>query len=144
MHFYTLHELKKMHLGLELPLFKITPEQEVLLEKHGLREGRFDFLVESSEGKLIGFEVLTRPSKGKLKEKLAYSKEVDTFVFVLPNNSLGLYRKLGKKTFHRIAREKSMPKEFNSPSLYVWLFNPKDKRFVEKALFSKVFNVESR
>ncbi len=142
MHFYTLHELKKMHLTLELPLSKIMPEQEVLLEKNGLREGRFDFLVESREGKLIGFEILTRPSKGKLKEKLSYSKEADQFVFVLPRNSLGLYRKPKKKIFPRLGREKFLPKEFSSPCLYAWLFNPKDKRFVEKALFSKVFNVE--
>ena len=131
-----------MHITLELPLSKITAEQEVLMEKNGLRKGRFDFLAESREGKFIGFEILTRPSKGKLKEKLPYSKEADQFVFVLPSNSLELYRRQEKKIFHRVCREKLLPKEFNNQDLYVWLFNVNDKKFVEKARFNKIFNVE--
>lgn len=144
MHFYTMHELKRMHLSNELRIAKILPEQNVLLEKHGVREGKYDFLIESAQGKLIGIEVLTRPTQGKMKEKMCYAEQVDEFVFVLPSSSMELYRKRGKKLFHSYSREKRFSSEFAGKKLYVWLFDLKTNSFPEKAQFSKVFNVESR
>lgn len=118
----------------------VFPEKEVLLERAVLTEGKFDFLVESIEGKTIGVEVLTRPTPGKLLKKLSYAKKSDEFIFVLPCNSLELYKKKKNNGLHFFARKKSLPPEFASKSLFIWLFDPTTKEFLSKGVFSKEFN----
>lgn len=145
MHLHCFHELNRMHVRNELPLKFIHPEQTVILSSfQGLspRKGKFDFLVETMKGKLIGFEVLTRPSKGKMKEKLAYANEVDEFVFVLPHDAMQFYQKPKTKVFHKKCRLKYFGNEFSSSSLKAWMFNLRDGRFTEKSSFNKVFCVK--
>ncbi len=143
MHLYAFNELNKMHLNQVLEIKKICPEQTVLINSKNnscLNEGRFDFLVETKENKIIGIEVLTRPSKGKMKNKLRYASEADEFIFVLPFNSMEFYRKQ-KKVFHKKSKQKFFGKEFSKKNLFVWLLNLKEGKFTEKQLFSKIFNV---
>lgn len=144
MHKLTLEEIKKCYSNPSLCFVK--PEQTVILEplrENGVeRKGRFDFLAETGRHETIGFEVLTRPSKGKMKKKLAYSNEVQKFVFVLPASSLLFYRKPKSKVFIKKAKLHYLPKEFNSAKLYAWILDLKEKRFTEKGQFSKVFNVK--
>ncbi|MDO8538607.1 MAG: hypothetical protein Q7S21_07020 [archaeon] len=143
MHFLTIHELHKIHANQEWNIKRIIPEQEVILHKHhSLRKGKFDFLVETVDNKIIGFEVLTRPSAGKMKEKLAYANEVDEFVFVLPYNDLEFYQKPRQKVFHKQIRRSSFGKEFNSKKLSAWMLNIPSAHFVLKDKFNKIFNVE--
>lgn len=144
MYLYTQTELHKMHVKNEKPVSRIVPEQSVLIEKRSRkREGRYDFFVETEKGKTLGIEVLTRPTQGKMKEKLAYAKNVDEFVFVVPHNSLNFYRKPKAEPIKRTVRLKSLGREFSSPKLSAWLFDPR-KGIVEKGSFSKLFNVERR
>ena len=146
MHLYTKHELHRMHILNKLRIERIIPEQDVLLDKEKRKTpflGRYDFLVETRNNKFIGIEVLSRPTRGKLKEKLAYAKYVDEFIFVLPENSMEFYRKPKTKIFHRHARPSFLGKEFSSPTLYVWLIDLR-KGFVEKGRLDRIFNVTSQ
>lgn len=144
MHLYTQTELHRMHVRNEHPVSKIVPEKSVLIEKRSRkRAGKYDFFVEAENGKTLGIEVLTRPTQGKMKEKLAYAKNVDEFVFVVPHNSLDFYRKPRAEPVKRAVRLKSLGREFSSPKLSAWLFDP-NKGIVEKGSFSKLFNVERR
>ncbi len=146
MHFYTLHELKKMHVLKEMPLARISPEHAVVLKdkRHTryLRLGSIDFLVETAGGKLLGIEVLTRPTRGKLVNKLAYAKSVDEFVFVVPDCALGFYRRPRTKVFHKQWRAAALPKEFGSEKLHAWMFDTQKRKFTEKGVFSKIFFTE--
>jgi hypothetical protein len=147
MHLYTFNELNKMHLNHELKIKRIQPEQTVLIHSKTnsfvSNEGRFDFLVETKENKLIGMEVLTRPTKGKMKSKLRYAQEADEFIFVLPSNSMEFYRK-PKKVFHKKAKRKFFGKEFSGKNLFVWLLDLRKGLFTEKKPFSEVFNVKQK
>lgn len=141
MHLYVLHEFQKMRVNKQSVFEQIFFEKSVLLEKNGKqRHGSFDFLIKSS-GKLTGFEVLTRPTQGKLKEKLAYAELVDEFVFVLPKNFLNFYKKPVAKIFHKKAKLNFFEKEFNNPKLSAWLLDFETGKF-EKTKFGKAFNVE--
>ena len=143
MHFIALHELHKLHARQELNIKRIIPEQDVMLHKHhSARKGRFDFLVETNDNKVIGMEILTRPSAGKLKEKLFYADEVDEFIFVLPFNDLEFYQKPKQKVFHKQMRRNFFEKEFNSKKLSAWMLDVSNAQFVLKDKFNKVFNVE--
>ena len=84
--------------------------------------------------------MLSRPTRGKLKEKLAYAKYVDEFIFVLPENSMEFYRRPKTKIFHKNARMNFLGKEFASPALFVWLIDLR-KGFVEKGRLDRIFNV---
>ncbi len=120
----------------------VIPEKDVVLEKsEHAKHGRFDFFAQAQDGRLIGVEVLTRPSKGKLVKKLVYANAVDHFIFVLPTWSLGLYRKIKKNGIKFSVRKKFLPKELGSRKIFVWLFEPKTKKFLSKSIFSKEFNV---
>jgi hypothetical protein len=141
MHLVVLHELNRMRFVQQLSIENIVAEKRVLLEKNGRpRMGRFDFFVRT-KNTTIGIEVLSRPTKGKMKEKLAYAKKVDKFIFVLPANSLQLYKK-SKKRFHEQARLLSFPPEFNSGKLYAWLLALPEGTLTEKKRFNRLFNVE--
>ncbi len=133
-----------MHARNILPVKKIVPEQNVLLcNLHGSseREGRFDFLVLARDGKTLGFEVLSRPTHGKLKEKLSYAREVDEFVFVLPKESMVFYRKRQKKPFKAFAREKFVCNDFAETRIKAWLADAKNGLIEEKGAFCELFNV---
>ncbi len=142
MHLLVFHELNKMRCKRQPEILNISPEKTVLLEKHGRDlEGRFDFLVQA-KGKTIGVEVLTRPSQGKMKEKLAYANEVDEFVLVLPHDSLGFYKKKKPNGLKRIVGKKFLEKDFADPKLKVWLLDCRQGRIAEKGSFSKIFDVK--
>lgn len=137
MHFFTLQEIKQAR---DFEFFSLKEEKP--LSEH-IPIGAFDFFLETTDGKKIGFEILTRPSKGKLKRKLEiYFHNVDEFVFVLPSNSLKFYQKQSKKGLHVITAQKKFPKEFSSKKLKVWLFDLETKQFTKKDTFNKIFNVE--
>lgn len=143
MHLYTLHEIKKLHLTNKIALKKIADESSVILEKAGKpRIGKFDFLVETKAGKTIGFEILTRPTQGKMLGKLRYAKGVDEFVFVLPSMSLEFYRKPKKKVSHRKIKPKFFSGEFADAKLRAWLFDLQNEQFLEKGKFNNLFNVK--
>ena len=145
MHKIALEEIENCYSNHSICFLK--PEQTVILEPlkdNGFeRKGRFDFLLETKDRELVGFEVLTRPSKGKLKRKLSYAKEAQKFVFVLPENSLELYRRMEKRPFEKFKKDHCFPKEFSSQSLQAWLLDLNEKKVVEKNVFSKVFNVKA-
>ncbi len=142
MHLLVFHHLNKMRCKRQPEIFSIAPEKTVLLEKHGREvEGRFDFLVRA-RGKAIGIEVLTRPTQGKMREKLAYANQVDEFIFALPHDSLGLYRKKRLNGFKRIAPKKFLGKEFADKKLRVWLLDCRQGRIAEKGLIKKIFDVK--
>ena len=142
MHLLVFHELNKMRVRKQPEILSISPEKTVLLEKHGRkRQGRFDFLVRA-KGKTIGIEVLTRPSQGKLKEKLAYEREVDEFIFAVPIDALDFYRKKRMNGFKRIVGKRFLGKEFNNPKLRVWLLDCRQGMVKEKGSFSKIFDVK--
>jgi len=142
MHLLVFNELNRLRVKRQPEIVSITPEKSVLLEKNGReREGRFDFLVRAKD-KTIGVEVLTRPSQGKLKEKLAYAQEVDEFVFALPSDSLGLYRKKKLNGFKRLAPKKFLGKEFLDRKLKVWLLDCRQGLVSEKGPFFKIFDVK--
>jgi len=147
MHLATLHELKKKHFVHNYKISEIIPEAEVVLgirkKKRGSREkiGKFDFLVKKEDGKNIGIEVLTRPSKGKLREKLLYANSVDEFVYVLPHSALHPYRKPVHK-YDKKKRPKKLPSEFRSPNLKVWLYDLGQRKFYDMCKFNQLFFVE--
>lgn len=142
MHELTFRELDKMRLESNGDVLEISPEKSVILAKNGKpREGRFDFLVVKGNKK-IGIEVLTRPSKGKLRAKLPYANEADEFIFVLPKDSLNFYKNPKGKVFHSWKKVNSFGREFSSNSLKAWLLDSENEKFVEKGLFREVFNVK--
>ncbi len=144
MHESTLREIKTTYLGDHFGF--VREELPVMLEPLtplGVeRKGSFDFVFEASAGERIGFEVLTRPSCGKLKKKLCYACKVDRYVFVLPHTSLGLYRKRKHGLFRAVVKQKSFPKEFSRPNLFAWMLDFERGVFLEKGLFSRLFNVQ--
>jgi hypothetical protein len=141
MHLVVFNELNRMRAQKQPEIIAITPEKTVLLEKNGMeRQGRFDFLVRTS-GKAIGVEVLSRPSHGKLRQKLAYSREVDEFIFAIPADSMEFYRKRKLNGFKRVAHKKFLGREFSDPKLKVWLVDCRQGMVTEKASFSKIFEV---
>jgi len=123
----------------EIGAEKICKEQSVELP-HG-RKGSYDFVAEI-KGQKIGFEVLCRPTKRKLKDKLRYLPYVDKYVFVLPANALSLYKRPNAKVFGLVSRPKFLPKEFGNKKLYVWLCDLETKHIFACAAFSRIFNVE--
>ncbi len=123
----------------ELKPEKIFSEFAVLLPNG--KRGSYDFLIECN-GSKIGFELMCRPTKGKLKEKLVYINGVNKYVFVLPAESFELYKKRCASCFESLTRPKYFPKEFANKKLFVWLCSLEEKRIVTQARFSKVFNVE--
>lgn len=141
---FTATELQKPSDFPEFTPKKILAEKSVLIEKHGLKEGKFDFLVQTHEKKLVGVEVLTRPTHGKLRQKLAYAKKTDEFIFVLLHNSLGFYRKKEKNGLSSSTRKKFLSPEFASEKIFAWLFDPIEKKFVSKQNFPKEFNVKQK
>ena len=144
-HLATLHELYKSNLLKEAEILKVVPEQTVLLEPlHGnsIRKGRFDFLVLNKNGKTIGIEVLTRPSRGKMRKKLSYAKEVDEFVFVLPIGSFEPYRKKPRNGFKLQGKKPFFSPEFSIPTLQAWLVDPQSGTIVQKDRFSRLFNAK--
>jgi hypothetical protein len=144
-HLATLHELYKSSLLKETEISKVVPEQTVLLEPlrgNSIRKGRFDFLVLDKNGKTIGIEVLSRPSQGKMKQKLSYAKEVDEFVFVLPTHSFELYRKKPRNGFKLQGRKRFFSTAFSASTLQAWLVDPSNGTIVEKGRFSQLFNAK--
>ena len=136
-----MQELQRMRNSNELKCARIQPEKHVIVNKNGLRDGSFDFFVETEQGRKIGFEVLTRPSKGKMKEKLAYAEVVDEYVFVLPSEAISVYRK-NEGPFKSITRDKFLPKEFARKNLQVWLLDIVERKFIMKKAIGAIFNVE--
>ena len=142
MHELTFQELNKMRIAGHGTVKEISPEKDVIISKNGkLREGSFDFLLVVGT-KRIGIEILTRPSKGKLKQKLFYADEVDEFIFVLPENSLNFYKILKGKAFNNWKKINYFGKEFSSDFLKVWLLDTEKGEFVEKGIFKSIFNVK--
>ncbi len=143
MHLLVFHELNRMRVNHEMQIQQILPEKTVLLTKNGsARPGRFDFLVQTKD-KSIGIEVLTRPSQGKLKEKLAYASEVDEFVFVIPEHSLEFYRKPENNLLKSKARPSFFGKEFTNPKIKAWIVDLANGQILQKSIFSKLFNTKS-
>lgn len=124
----------------ELCAKNVKTEQLVSLS-HG-RTGSYDFFAEIN-GCLFGFEILCRPTKGKLKEKLAYLPYVDRYVFVIPSNSLSLYKRNSSKAFGPITRPKFFPREFNNKKICLWLCDIEKRKITVCSRFSKVMNVLS-
>ncbi len=105
------------------------------------RKGSYDFLIEHN-GTRIGFELMSRPTKGKLKEKLAYLHNVDKYIFVFPMASFELYKRQQINCFTALTRPKFFPEDFSNKKLYVWLCSIDEKRIVTQARFEKIFNVK--
>jgi hypothetical protein len=136
------HELNRLRLTNEWPITAIIPEKSVLLTKNGSpRPGRFDFLVQLRD-RTIGFEVLSRPSQGKMRQKLAYASEVDEFVFVLPKESLSLYHKTHSARYRNRVRPNKLGHEFTDPRLSVWVVDIEEGKIVQRGVFSQVFNAQ--
>lgn len=144
MHLLTWNELHRLRVNAEWPITKMKAEQKVLVNFAGQRNpkaGAFDFYVETPR-KSIGFEVLTRPSKGKMLRKISYHNEVDEFVFVIPHDSLLPYQRT--ETAHGFhVRSKALPSEFSRKGLYIWLVDLAEQRIIKRAPISKVYHVEN-
>ena len=143
MHLITWDEINRLRVNREWEIKKMSMEQTVLVNfKHHKKpvEGKFDFLVETPK-KVIGFEVLTRPSKGKIQRKMSYAEEVDQFVFVLPDTAMEKYQKHAKVPKRRI-QGNFLPPLFGNPNLFVWLVDLNEKTIVKKVPFAHIFNVE--
>lgn len=137
MHALTFSELKKLNLlSSEVQL----PEVAEIPLLSATQAGVYDFYFKSN-GKIVGMEILTRPSKGKLKQKLFYADYVDEFIFVLPVTSFEFY-KIFKFSSLAKARPSYFSKEFNSDKLFVWLLDLEICEFTVKSRFNKVFHVE--
>ncbi|MCX8190260.1 MAG: hypothetical protein N3F05_03490 [Candidatus Diapherotrites archaeon] len=119
----------------------IKTEQSVSLSPR--RTGSYDIFAEIN-GSFFGFEILCRPTKGKLREKLAYLPFVDKYVFVIPSNSLSLYRKCFAKSFGPITRPKYFPSEFNNKKLCIWLCDIEKRKITVCSRFNKVMNVSTK
>ncbi len=143
MHLLTWTELQRMRVNGVWPITRMTSEQTVLLKNgdHTPKEGKFDFWVETPT-KTIGFEVLTRPSKGKILKKLAYKEEVDDFVLVIPHDSLLPYQRTEKNRGWKV-RPHFLPFAFGQKGLYVWLVDLNERRIVAKQPFPKHYYVEA-
>ncbi|MDZ4256649.1 MAG: hypothetical protein U1C71_03510 [archaeon] len=142
MHLLAWTELHRLRVTQTWSITKIRAEQTVILHptSHDQREGKFDFYAETPT-KTIGFEVLTRPSKGKLLKKFIYRPEVDEFVFILPNDALSKYRR--KERFgRRVQSHFLLPSQFGERGLFVWLIDLQDRRIVAKEPFFKIYNVD--
>lgn len=144
MHLLTLHELNRIRVNGKWPITRLISEQTVLLhdEKGSPKEGKFDFLVETPR-KTIGFEVLTRPSKGKMMKKLAYKEEVDEFVFVIPLPTLLPYQRT-ENTHGWKVRPKKLPAIFGQKGLFVWLIDLEKQEITAKQPFQKLYYVDAR
>ncbi|QQR92144.1 MAG: hypothetical protein IPJ89_03200 [Candidatus Iainarchaeum archaeon] len=144
MHLLTWNELHRLRVNAEWPITKMKAEQKVLVNfarQQNPKEGAFDFYVETPR-KRIGFEVLTRPSKGKMLRKISYRDEVDEFVFVIPHDSLLPYQKTETAPgFH--VRSKALPKEFAQKGLYIWLVDLAEQRIIKRAPIARIYHVES-
>lgn len=142
MHLLTLHELNRIRVTGKWPITRMSSEQSVLLhaQNGSAREGKFDFLVETPRKK-IGFEVLTRPSKGKMLKKLAYMQEVDDFVFVIPHDALLPYQRTEKNHGWKV-RSKKLPPLFGQKGLFVWLVDIDKQEIVAKQPFTKLYYLE--
>ena len=139
----TIQTLQQWRQSKAFPIHSVKTEQTVVLQSSGREKaGRFDFLIEMENGELVGIEVLSRPTKGKLKAKLAYSEGVDKFVFVLPHDSMELYQNPKKSIYKKNAKH-ALGREFNSPKLFVWPFHTHLKQFFQQQSFSKWFNVKA-
>lgn len=123
----------------ELGAERIRKEQSVELSPGCF--GSYDFVADI-HGFRIGLEILCRPTKGKLMEKLRYAEHVDKYIFVLPSGAMGLYRRPHTKSFGPLPRPKFLPKAFRNKKLYVWLCDLGTKSIVAQAPFTRVFNVE--
>lgn len=143
MHLLTLNELNRMRVNGVWPITRLVSEQTVLLHepKHAPKEGKFDFLVETPR-KTIGFEVLTRPSKGKMLKKFLYRNEVDQFVFVIPRDALLPYQRTEKNHGWKV-RSRQLPAPFGEKNLYAWLIDVDAQQIVAKQPFSKLYFVEA-
>ncbi len=150
MHLLVWTELQRMRVNQVWPIKRMTQEQTVLLDgghqphrthTHSDREGKFDFFVET-EKRTVGFEVLTRPTKGKILKKMAYGKEVDDFVFILPQDALMPYMKTPRVHGWKV-RPKFLPSEFAQKGLYVWLVDLEHRRIAAKKPFSAIYCVDS-
>ncbi|MEM4662629.1 MAG: hypothetical protein QXM75_01245 [Candidatus Diapherotrites archaeon] len=122
----------------EIGAKKIENEKSVLLP--GKRKGAYDLFAEIG-GKTVGIEILCRPTKKKLKAKLAYLPYVDNYVFVIPSNSLGLYRKSFAKVYKPVTRPKFFSSEFNNRNLSIWLCDIEKRKIIARARFNKIMNV---
>lgn len=142
MHLLTLHELNRIRVNGKWPITRMTSEQSVLLRTHNAspRMGKFDFWVETPR-KTIGFEVLTRPSRGKMLKKLAYKHEVDDFVFVIPHDSLLPYQRTENNHGWRV-RSKKLPTPFGQKGLFVWLVDIDKQEIVAKQPLPKLYYLE--
>ena len=145
MHLLVWTELQRLRVNQAMPITHISAEQSVILaasKMHRLpREGKYDFVVETPR-KTIGFEVLTRPTKGKLLKKLPYKDEVDEYVFVIPHDSLLPYQKTPKNHGWKV-REKKLPPIFAQKGLSVWLVDLDEQCITEKHPFPQIYNVEA-
>lgn len=143
MHLLVWTELQRMRVNQIIPITRMRAEQTVILggpHDSRPREGRYDFWVETPR-KTIGFEVLTRPSKGKMVKKIAYRNEVDDFVFAIPHDALRPYQRTEKNHGWKV-RPKFLPAFFAQKGLYAWLVDLEDRRIVAKAPFPRLYNVE--
>ncbi|MBN1940949.1 MAG: hypothetical protein JW772_02090 [Candidatus Diapherotrites archaeon] len=141
MHDIVFQELQRMDAKKELKIRRIVPEKTTFLQSNGTKkQGRFDFFVEAN-GKCIGIEVLTRPSHGKLKEKIVYAHDVDEFIFAIPETAFELYKKPCGKG-HKRARPNFFSQEFAQPKLRAWLLNLSKNTVEIKSCFNKIFNVK--
>ncbi|MFH0970130.1 MAG: hypothetical protein V1776_01575 [Candidatus Diapherotrites archaeon] len=143
MHLLVWTELQRIRVNQVWPITRMTQEQTVLLQgnNHQPKEGKFDFYVETPQ-KTIGFEVLTRPSKGKILKKMAYRQKVDEFVFVIPKDALLPYQKTS--TIHAWkVRPKFLPEVFGEKGLYAWLIDLGDRQIIQKKPFPFLYNIET-
>ena len=142
MHLLAWTELQRLRVTQTWPITKLRAEQTVVLntDTQTPREGKFDFYAETPS-KTIGFEVLTRPSRGKLLKKFAYRNEVDEFVFILPSDSMTKYQRKETNGRHASAHFK-LPKLFGEKGLYAWLVDLDDQRIIAKKPFSQLFHVD--
>ncbi len=143
MHLLVWTELQRLRVNQLMPITHISAEQSVILAAskwHRLpREGKYDFVVETPK-KTVGFEVLTRPTKGKMVKKLSYMDEVDEFVFVIPRDSLLPYQKTPQNHGWKV-REKKLPPIFAQKGLWVWLVDLEKQRITDKHPFPRIYNV---
>jgi hypothetical protein len=150
MHLLVWTELQRMRVNQIWPITRMTQEQTVLLDGNHLshrthtrstREGKFDFFVETPK-KNIGFEVLTRPTKGKILKKMTYMQDVDDFVFVIPHDSLQPYERTPKNHGWKV-RPNYLPSEFAQKGLYVWLVDLEHRCITLKKPFASLYFVEA-
>jgi hypothetical protein len=144
MHLLVWTELQRMRVNQVWPITRMAQEQTVLLEgrrTHSVpREGKFDFFVETPK-KTVGFEVLTRPSKGKILKKMAYRSEVDDFVFIIPHDALLPYQRTPRNHGWKV-RPRYLPDMFAQKGLYVWLVDLTAQKITSKGPFTRLYNVE--